>query len=160
MTMDQGDTLLMEIDEAHHTAQTAFQARNLKGYMAAFTLDLAYKQLDGTTIGRDALRKDVARQFDRVSAVSSQFARESFQANGTEVSEALRQSVWFATTAFGILHRVWRLERRGLYTWRRGSQGWQIAAVEVFSERLVGAGFQIARRARLPASGQVPVDAA
>jgi hypothetical protein len=113
----------------------------------------------GPTHDRNRLHKNVARQFKSVTGASWRFARESFQATGTEVSESLIQTGWIATTAFDIIHRLWQLERRGLYTWRRTNDRWQISAVEVNSERVASAGFQFGWRPRLPVSHQVPPDA-
>jgi hypothetical protein len=156
MTVDSNELPMREIDDAHARAQKAFQTRDLRSYMEIFTPDLTYRQPDGQTIDRDTLRKDVARQFKSITAVRWRFARESFEAAGNEVSESLIQTGWIASTAFGILHRLWHLERRGLYTWRRTNRDWQISAVEVHSERVVGAGLQLGWRPRLPASDQVP----
>jgi len=160
MTSDPIDPVLREIEDAHQISRAAFQAHDLKTYMDIFALDLSYRQPDGKTIGRDQLQKDVSQQFNRLSAARWDYARESFQSTPAEATETLSQTAWLATTAFGVIHRLWRLERRGNYTWRRKDNRWQIALVEVVFERVVAAGVQVGLRPRLPALRPTMSDAA
>jgi hypothetical protein len=106
--------------------------------MDLFTPDLAYKQANGATLGRDQLARNVADQFHKLDTAEWTSQVESEERTPDAITETVRQTGTFVATAFGFIHRVWRLERRGRYTWRLRDNQWKIAAVEVLEEKMTG----------------------
>ena len=150
MTSSQSTPELPPLDDLHRKARAAYAARDLKSYMEFFSPDLHYHQANGRTIGRDQLTRDVQSQFRGMSGVDVAYRTEDVQAEPDGVVETVTQWGWIAARLFGFLHRLWRLERRGRYTWRQTGDGWKIAEFTVLSEHVVGHGFQLGRAPRLP----------
>lgn len=124
-----------ELDAAHERAREAYARRDASAYVATFHPELAYTQPDGRTIGREQLARDVHAQLARAHAVSTEFRRESLEADGADAaSELLEQRATFEVRAFGVLHREWVVRRRGRYDWVRTADGWQLRRVQVLSE--------------------------
>ena len=144
------------VAERHEESRRLYQARDLEGYMAFFTPDLAYRQANGATIDRQRLRSDVAQQFHRVASVDWISQVESEERAQDRVIEVVHQTGAFITSAFGLIHRVWRLDRRGRYTWKVHEGRWRIAEVHVLDERIVGDGLNFGLRPRLPANTPEP----
>jgi hypothetical protein len=141
---------LPPLEELHHKVRAAYVARDLNSYMHFFSSDLRYHQADGRTIGREQLARDVQSQFDRISAVDAASRNETVEIDTEGVVETVTQWGWIATSAFGFLHRLWRLERRGRHRWRQTEDGWKIVEVTVLKEKVVGHGVQLGRSPRLP----------
>jgi hypothetical protein len=141
---------LPPLEELHRRARAAYLARDLKSYMELFSPDLRYHQANGRTIGRDQLARDVDSQFRRVSAIDAAFRTDRVETDSEGVIETGTQWGWIATSAFGFLHRLWRLQRRGQNRWRQAEGGWIIVEVTVLQESVVGNGFQLGRNPRLP----------
>jgi hypothetical protein len=139
-------TVGAELDAAHDRAHAAYAARNADAYMAIFHPTLAYTQLDGRTIGREQLARDVRSQLARVDTATSEFRREALElpSPGT-ATETLEERATFSVRAFGFLRREWSLSRRGRYEWVRTADTWQIRRVTVLSETLRGR-FSVGRR--------------
>jgi len=135
---------------AHAKAQQAYHNRDLGAYMDSFAMDLAYRQPDGSVIGRDRLSADVADQFKRMIAAASVYKREAIRTLATGVEEDLVQQAWACTTIFGCVHRTWHIERRGTYTWSDGSGRWRIKSVNVRSERVISSSWFIGRTPQPP----------
>lgn len=136
--------------ERHETSRRLYLAKDLQGYIDLFAPDVAYKQANGTTITRDQLARNVADQFHKLGTAEWTSEVESEDRKPDEVVETVRQTGVFVATAFGFLHRVWRLERRGRYTWRVQDGLWKIAAVEVLEEKLTSEGTKLGGK---PTSG-------
>src|SRR3990172_486514 len=127
----------LELDKVHARAKAAFGAKDLDGYMAAFSPDLAYKQVNGKIIYYDQLKIDIASQFARVSRVESSFTREQIEWAGSEVVEHLTQTAIAEEKIFLVFTRKWQVHRRGLYTWSKSNLGWVISKVEVVEESVL-----------------------
>jgi len=125
-----------ELNERHAAAQAAFARRDIDAYKAIFSPSLAYRQINGQVIDRGRLMRNVASQFRRLSAAQSSFVRERLNAAGGEAAETLTQSASLEATAFGFVHRRWRLHRRGDYAWTKLDGVWVIERVEIVSEKL------------------------
>lgn len=122
------------IDQAHANAQSAFDAKNLDRYMAGFSRNLAYKQLNGKIINWERLREDVASQFARLSKVESKFIRERIEYEGSNVVEYVTQNATAEERVFFVFKRIWRIRRRGIYTWSKVNSEWVISKVDVLEE--------------------------
>jgi hypothetical protein len=118
--------------------------------MAIFAPDLIYHQADGKTINLQRLTKDVARQFRSQGDADWTFTLHDQVHEGGVVVETVAQSGWFAATAFGLLHRVWLLERQGRYVWKLHDGRWCIGEVTILREKVTPAGFQFGLRPRPP----------
>jgi hypothetical protein len=135
-----------ELDARHAAARRAFEARDIDAYRAVFSPSLAYRQPDRKVVGRDALMRDVAQQFRNLGRASSTYTRERLIVTADEAIETLIQTAMVEATMFGVLHRGWRLTRRGDYAWCRKNGGWTIARVDVFSESLTHTGWRLGLR--------------
>ncbi len=82
--------------------------------------------------------KQVKTQFERLDHPTSEFTRESLAVVDGEVQATLVQVASAEARAFGILRRLWRVERRGLYTWAIEDGEWKIKRVHVLSESMRG----------------------
>ena len=123
------------LDARHDAAQAAFARRDLEAYAALFHPDLVYSLPDGTNIGREALMRDVRAQFARLDRASSTFTRERLDVDDAgAATETLTQSVVAEASAFGLLRRIWRIERRGDYRWVADGGDWKIAHVRLSRE--------------------------
>jgi hypothetical protein len=122
------------LDQAHANAQSAFNTKDLDRYMAGFSRDLAYKQLNGKTIAWQQLRKDVADQFARMSKAESKFVRERIECKGTDIIEYVTQNATAEERILFVFKRVWRIHRRGIYTWSKINAEWVISKVEILEE--------------------------
>jgi hypothetical protein len=146
--MEQNVSISAELDERHSAANAAFVTRNILAYQDIFSPSLVYQQADGTVIDRGQLMRDVALQFRNLSQAKSSYFRESLVAVGDRVTETLVQTAETQATAFGILHRRRRIDRRGDYTWSKSSGVWLIERVKVLSETGFPAGWRIGWRIR------------
>ncbi len=135
------DSIEKEIDACHAAAKLAFAHKDIGAYRDIFSPSLAYRQVDGRVIGRDELMRDVAVQFRRLDSAKSAFIREHLSVTSDEAIETLIQEVTIETTAFGFVHRRWKINRRGLYTWIHREGRWMIKQVEVLSETVTSAGW-------------------
>jgi hypothetical protein len=124
------------LDQAHANAQYALNARDLDRYMAGFSRNLAYKQLNGKTIAWQQLRRDVADQFARMSKADSKFVRERIEYKGTDIIEYVTQIATAEERIFFVFKRVWRIHRRGIYTWSNINAKWVISKVEILEESI------------------------
>jgi hypothetical protein len=68
------------LDGRHAAANTAFTSKDMEAYQSLFGSDLRYRQIDGTTIDRARLMRDVKTQFRRFYRVTSHFTREKLGA--------------------------------------------------------------------------------
>lgn len=138
------------IHELHQASRAAFLARDLVSYMSVFADDLRYHQQDGRTIGHQQLSRNVRDQFSRISAVDWSYLTESIETSLDEVLETAHQWGYVATSAFGFLHHLWSLQRRGQYRWRQTNKGWQIIEATVITERVLHHSSQFAWKPQLP----------
>jgi Domain of unknown function (DUF4440) len=141
--MSDANIVERELDARHAAAQIAFSHRDLDAYRALFSPSLSYRQADGRVIGRDELMKNVASQFRRLSMTKSSFSREQFSVGGNEAAETIRQSATAEATAFGLLHRRWKIDRHAAYRWTKINGVWTIGSVSVFSETMTGDGWRL-----------------
>jgi hypothetical protein len=122
------------LDRRHAAAQIAFANKDIAAYHDLFGVTLRYRQIDGVTIDRAQLMRDVGTQFRKIMRAESHFTREALHVAGDDVRETLRQTAIVEIPAFGFLRRIWRIERRGDYTWAREAGIWRIVRVDVLSE--------------------------
>jgi len=139
-----------ELDAIHVRARQWFLESNIDSYLSLFNPGVSYRQVDGRVVGLASLSRSLRRQFQSLSAADWKFTRESLTMQNGNAVEVLLLSGWFATVAFGFIHRVWRLARRGQYTWIKQESGWQIAHVEIESETVQPVGFQFGSRVQFP----------
>jgi hypothetical protein len=127
-----------ELDAAHERARRAYAARDCAEYLAVFHPDLEYTQLNGRTINRDQLGRDVATQLARVDTAASEYQRDDMSVGAAgDVTELVDQRASVAVRSFGFVRREWSVRRRGRYQWLRTSAGWQIRRVQIVSEEVV-----------------------
>ena len=143
MDEESAGAIAAELDAVHVRAQRAFESCDLEAYMAIFSPDLAYRRANGQSISRDQLARDVSIQFRRLKTAVSSYSRESIRLNGDEVQELLEQRASASATAFLIVHRIWDLKRKALYTWRNSIDGWQIVEATILEEQLSSRGFSL-----------------
>lgn len=125
------------LDARHDAARDAFLRRDLAAYGDFFTADLDYEQPDDRVmVRREAHLRDVARQFRRTRMVGNSYTREALEMQGGEAVETLAQMALVTTSAFGLLHREWRLDRRAIYTWRQEDGAWRIRRVRILENRV------------------------
>ncbi len=136
--MPNADEIASELDAMHRRAKLALEQKDLAAYGDLFAPELAYCQPNGRVIGRDQLMRDVATQFRRLSWVSSSFVRESIEPGDDRAIELLVQTGFALATAFFFIHRIWKLDRRGRYYWKKVGGRWQIDRAEVIEERVSG----------------------
>jgi hypothetical protein len=130
-----------ELDRRHAEAKRAFARKDISAYREIFSPSLAYCQPDGRVISRDTLMRDVAVQFRRLDSAESVFVREDLSMTSGDVKETLIQEAAAEATLFGFVHRRWKINRRGTYTWTKQEGRWVIKQVEVFSETVTSAGW-------------------
>jgi len=129
--------MVRELDACHAEATSAFLRRDLCSYRELFSPGLEYTQLDGTTIGLDALMKNVAAQFERLHKAESTYSRESIEVIRPDlVTEVLTQTGSAEVKILGFFTKRWKLHRRGQYTWIRLDGRWVAHKVVVLEERL------------------------
>ena len=104
---------------------------------------LPIAELTGNRSHGDQLARDVSIQFRRLKTAVSSYRRESIRLNGDEVQELLEQRGSASATAFLIVHRIWDLKRKALYTWRNGIDGWRIVEATILEEQLSSRGFSL-----------------
>jgi hypothetical protein len=124
--------------KCHALAQEAYERKDLSAYRDMCLPDLEYVQKDGRTIGRAALMHDVAVQFRRLDKIQWTFTRESLDNIKDEVRETLLVTVSAEASAFRWVRRLWRVERRAVYTWRLVADEWKLARVVVLHESTTG----------------------
>ena len=146
-----------DLDRVHELARRRFLERDIDAYLSIFSDQVSYRQLDGKVVGFSRLHGDVSRQLHSITAADWKFERHTLEVlNGSPI-EVLTQSGYVATTAFGLLHRIWKLFRRGRYSWTREGSDWKIISVEIESETIQAVGIQFGWRPHLPSE---PVNAA
>jgi hypothetical protein len=131
--------------ERHEASRRLYLARDLEGYMAFFAPDLIYRRAGGESLTLAQLTRDVADQFRRFNSANWTSRSESEERDGDRIIEIVSQSGTFGVTAFGILRREWKLERRARYTWKVYEGRWRIAEVQVLEETLTGSGLKFGR---------------
>jgi hypothetical protein len=140
------ETVAAELDERHRAANLAYATRDLAAYRALFSPTLAYRRADGTVIDRDRLMRDVAAQFSRLHRATSSFVRETLDVADDEVTETLAQIAYGDATAFGLIHRRWKVDRHGAYTWTKRNGVWTIERVHITSETMTPEGWRFGLR--------------
>ncbi len=130
--------LSTELDAAHERAHRAYAARDVATYMDTFHPLLEYRQHNGHSISREQLASNVRAQLRRVYAAASTFHRTALTAGADRASatEDGEQCATFEVRAFGILRRIWSVQRRGRYHWIRSEDAWRILRVEVLDEKV------------------------
>ncbi|NLS18602.1 hypothetical protein HGP16_18770 [Rhizobium sp. P40RR-XXII] len=144
--MAQPKSVEEELDERHAAARAAFLNRDIAAYQVLFSPTLAYQQVDGVVIDRRQLMQDVALQFRRRYKAQWQFSREDLNIDLDEITETLNQVVTLEASAFGLIHRTWKLNRRAAYAWTKLSGVWAIERVQVFSEEIKHLGWRFGLR--------------
>ena len=133
-------TIGVELDVAHDIARRAYSDRDPAAYATLFHPDLEYAQLDGRTIGRDQLVRDVQKQLTRAHSAVSEYRRDALNVESTsDATEFVVQHASFTVRALGVFRREWSFRRRGRYQWLRTSAGWQIRRVQILSEEVLPA---------------------
>jgi hypothetical protein len=130
------DDVVRELDSAHERARAAFTAKDVSAYMATFSPLLEYRQLNGNTINRDQLARDVQSQMVGLKSVGSSFKRLSLDIEGDSVVETLEQEAFAEYVVFFFFKRRWTVHRTGRYRWSKTPEGWRIIRVEVLNESI------------------------
>ena len=133
-----GSDFKAALDERHFAASRAFAAKDIGAYQALFSENLQYSPVDGKVIDRERLMRNVRAQFKTLQQAQSRFAREDSIVVGDEVEETLLQIAVAEAAAFGFVRRLWRIERRGRYTWAMEDGQFRIVRVRVSSEKVEG----------------------
>lgn len=128
--------LIEELDAMHDRASRALAGRDLAAYRDLMAPDLKYLQIDGRTVDRDRLIRDVAAQFRRLNRLESSFSREHIEIGEDRATETLTQSGSVGASAFLVVHRTWDFTRKARYTWRKSQGRWSIEEVEVLEEQV------------------------
>ena len=134
--MEASSQLIAELDAMHDRASRALACRDLAAYRDLMAPNLKYRQIDGRTIDRNRLMRDVAVQFRRLNRLESSFSREHIEIGEDRATETLTQSGSVGATAFLVVHRSWDFTRKGRYTWRKSQGRWMIEEVEVLEEQV------------------------
>lgn len=129
----ESEKLLREIDSAHVSANDALKNKNFESYAEHFSNDLKYKQLNGLTIDKKKLMRDVALYFNRILNFSGDYERISFDIVNDKIIERLIQKTHVAIKVFIFFSKNWTIEREGIYEWEKKSQKWEITNVEIIS---------------------------
>jgi hypothetical protein len=151
--MDTESQIAQALDSVHENARAGFLRRDATAALAPFSPTLQYRQVDGRIIGYSQLLSQVETQLRRLSAAATAYRRESLAIGDDHAAETLVQSAWGCGTAFGIVHRGWRIRRRSRWTWRLMGSAWQVHLVEVLEEHVSPAGLSFGRRPAAPALG-------
>ena len=133
------------LDERHAAARAAFAHRDIAAYADIFCAALEYRQADGIVIDRSRLMRNVTTQFKRLTNTDTSFEREAIDFSDGEVTETVAQTASAEASAFGFIHRTWRVLRRGRYTWLMVDEVWKIARVHVLSEEVLSGGWRFGR---------------
>lgn len=128
--------VIAELDAMHDRARRALASRDLPAYRDLMAPDLKYRQVDGRTLDRDRLMRDVAAQFRRLDRLESSFSREHIEIGEERATETLTQSGSVGVSVFLVVHRTWDFTRKGRYTWRKSQGRWSIEEVEVLEEQV------------------------
>jgi len=139
MTSKELDELGGLLDARRARARLALIEKDLIGYMALFSPELTYRQLDGRTIDRTRLAQDVQRQIETLENAESVPHRESLELTDIGAVEIVAQEATATASAFGgLLKREFRVLRKGRYIWKRIADEWCIAMVEILEEQVAG----------------------
>jgi hypothetical protein len=91
--------------------------------------------IDGRTV-KSSTDIVCARRLRRFSAVRSSFVRKELTVTGNEVIETVDQSAVVDMTIFWVVHRCWRVHRRGEYLSTKSGGVWVIEKVTVLEENV------------------------
>jgi hypothetical protein len=69
-----------------------------------------------------------------MSMAESKFVRERIEYKGTDVIEYVAQNATTEERIFFVFKRVWRIHRRGIYTWSKINTERVISKVEILEE--------------------------
>ena len=83
--------LTTEIDAAYASANEALQQKDFAAYVQHFADDLSYTQLDGRTIDKTRLVRDISAYFNRIKKVTNAYERISFEVLPGKITELLVQ---------------------------------------------------------------------
>lgn len=115
----------------------AFNTRDITLYEEAFTPDLEYTQLDGVTIGRSELMRNVREQFTRMHSATSDYTRQSLdRVSESRVTEVVAQEAWIKQKLLFVVKKRWKLRRVGTYSWRKDDDRWRIEKVVIHTEEV------------------------
>ncbi len=136
MTTKEDDHLLKEIDAAHASANEALQQKDFAAYAHHFADDLTYTQLDGRTIDKPKLVRDISVYFNRIKKVTNHYERISFEVAPEKITERLVQKSHIAIRIFIFFSKKWTVEREGIYEWRKNKERWEIYSVKILAEKV------------------------
>lgn len=134
--MQDSAQIASELDEMHAQLVDALARKDRRAYRALFSPGLTYRHLDGRVIDRDRLMREVAGQFRYYRRYQWSIVRESIELDDGKAIEILAGSGQVVVSGFFIVHRIWRLARKGRYTWKKEDGQWRITEVEVLEERI------------------------
>ena len=130
------DQLLKEIDAAHASANEALQQKDFAAYAQHFADDLTYTQLDGRTIDKPKLVRDISVYFNRIKNVTNHYERISFEVTPDKITERLIQKSHITIRVFIFFAKKWTVEREGIYEWRKSKERWEISSVKILAEKV------------------------
>lgn len=126
----------MEIDAAHASANEALQQKDFAAYAQHFADDLSYTQLDGRTIDKTRLVRDISVYFNRIKKVTNAYDRISFEVLPDKITELLHQKSHIAIKVFVFFSKKWTVEREGIYEWKKNKDRWEISTVKILAEKV------------------------
>lgn len=138
------------LDRSHRAAREAYLARDAGGTCAIFAPDLEFVDVGGHRLDLPTLSRQIEKQLRTMSAATTSYRREALDIVDGQAIEVVRQRAWYAASAFGLIHRAWRLERVGRWAWRDGADGWKARRVQVLEEQVTPLGWRFGRRPTPP----------
>jgi hypothetical protein len=148
--------VVSELDEMHAQLMGALARKDRHAYRDVFSPELTYRHLDGRVIDRDRLMREVAGQFRYYRKYHWSIVRESIVAEEGRAVEILAGRGHVVVSGFFIVHRIWRLTRRGRYVWKKEEGRWRISEVEVLEEQIREGPIRLKLRAPKLDSGTPP----
>lgn len=128
--------LIKEIDNVHKLVNDALKLKQFDRYIECFSDDLLYKQLNGKTIGKKQLVKDIRHYFGRIRKFSSTYEREDYSIENDRVIENIVQESNVSLRIFIFFSKNWTIEREGTYEWMKVNGSWKIFKVQILKEKV------------------------
>lgn len=130
-------TVIEDIDQSHLKANQALQNKEFASYMNIFSDDLIYKQMSGKSINKGQLSNDTHKYFARIISYSNNYERIHFSMENDFFIEKLVQKATVTIRVFLFFSKKFKVEREGIYKWKKVDNVWKIAEVEIVNEKII-----------------------
>lgn len=130
-------TVIEDIDQSHLKANQALQNKEFASYMNIFSDDLTYKQMNGKSINKGQLSNDTHKYFARIISYSNNYERIHFSMENDFFIEKLVQKATVTIRVFLFFSKKFKVEREGIYKWKKVDNVWKIAEVEIVNEKII-----------------------